>query len=385
MLVSDLGLAAMLFPNEDFFIITGSCGKTTTAELVHHILIQENIEHVYGGNMGIPIVGAIMNHKKKAPIIVEASSFQLEWCYTLPIVCASLVSLYPNKHLNMHQTETHYINAKLKIFQHTEKLKRGLMDVNGFYAERSCEKIPLLQKLKTETISYATEFWTYRMDHQQGWIQSYGPLPKKIFPLLFRQGQDLWNEQFSNISGGHNKSNAFSAYGIVELLNVSQDAFFTHLKTFTKPKHRQEFIGVDKNGYLWVNDSKACDFYAAMAAIKNLIWIMGGKTDNIFPGNKNMKILHNLAGVCVYGEVSKNLFQEKIKPIFEDRSIPCIAYENFEDTIEKAYNMTFTIPKNKKQNMILLSPGWQSFDQFKNYQLRGEKFIEIFQDFQQTI
>jgi UDP-N-acetylmuramoylalanine-D-glutamate ligase len=486
--LSDLGLLGLIFPQAKLYIVTGSCGKTTTVSLVHFILQEKNIPHLYGGNVGIPLFDCVLHGCPDLPFIVEASSFQLEWAPHLPIVFGCVTSLYQSKHQDMHQSDEAYYDSKMKVFTFAPIFKRGIMDLHGFCAERTFEKV-LMSFVSPETESemqsntpskseatiklgcgkdhsynhyaeimsfiavhipqsrpqkqcmsknhyqnqpntmthgqnthdtnqnimgainqkeqqedkeqekqqnqpHSQQLWTARMDFGQSWISSYGDFPSKIFPPLFRGTQKKWNDTYPFMTGAHNRSNAFAAYGLVELLGVSAEDFLEDLKQFHRPLYRQTLMGEDKNNILWINDSKATDIHATIAAIKNfvtdydLVLIMGGKNNNIFPISSNMKYLKKIKHIMIYGEVGKALFQDKMHSIFEELNIEA-SYENsFKEAVKKAYsfcrqyknlekNQLLDEKSKSKKIAFLLSPGWQSFDQHIDYKARGKEFEEV--------
>ena len=307
-------------------VITGTNGKSTTCSLIHHILKKNRIKNKLVGNIGKPVLDE--KFKKKEIYIIEASSFQLEYSKFIKPYCAAILNLSQD-HLDWHGSKKKYLKSKFKIFNN--QTKKDMAFLNNLSLKKLYKKNNFLGKLK-----YIKNNSIKISDSQNPYLQLEA-----------------------------NKNNVQFAYFISKIFNVNKKAFLKSLKSFKGLAHRHE-IFLKFDNYTFINDSKATSFESTKYALRsndNILWITGGlpkKNDKINIDEFKKKIIK----VFIIGKHTKFFVKHINKKIkFE------IAYN-----LQTAVNKVFKFLINKKRLTILFSPASASYDQFKNFADRGDKF-----------
>jgi len=334
-IISEIEFAS-LFTELPIIGVTGSNGKTTTVELLNEIFKKAGYNSILGGNVGIPfsdnVLNQILRRQKEGIHILELSSFQLEETSNLSLDVGCLLNISED-HLDRHENFQDYIDAKLKII----KLTRD----NGSIVYNKDDQI-LKEKINNKK---AIQF-------------SYSDVSKINI-----------DTKAIHLRGKHNYSNIAAALAISNVYHIKEDIIINVLKEFKSLPHRLEFIK-KINGISIYNDSKATNIKSMIAAIDsfpdNIVIIIGG----LDKGNSNflsaMKIFKDkIKFVSCYGESGERIFN-MIKSDFN-----CCYNKIFSKAVLKA------ISNSKGKNVLLLSPGCASYDQFENYIERGNKFKDI--------
>ena len=340
-IINDIDLLIETKPKAKIVGITGTNGKSTTAALLFHILKFNKIKSVICGNFGIPAC-SINDPGRNGVIILELSSYQLEGAKKLSLDIATIINITPD-HLDYHGSFDRYVSSKLKIINFLKK--------NGIFFYEKCNKL-INQIINPE---------------------NYKSL--KFIRTNVKESKDFINDNCF-LKGEHNQINASIAISIAKQLNVQDSQIKLAIKSFEGLSHRMEPIYISKNLRI-INDSKSTNGESTAAALRsfnNIFWIVGGepKDDGI---GQAKQFLGKVVEVFLIGN-SINCFSEEILKL--NKNIPlnkCI-------TLEKA--TTLAIKKSKlstlKNHVILFSPTAASFDQFKNFEDRGNKFKEIIND-----
>lgn len=313
-------------------VVTGTNGKSTTCKIIAHILKKNKYKVLVGGNIGTPILDLKIN--KNNLLIIEASSFQLAYSKFINPDYALILNI-SNDHLDWHGNMKNYINSKFKIFKNQKKNQYSLVSKkfkNKFVKEN------FLGKLIIPNLTY------------------YKRLKLKIKNTYIK----------SNI----NDENMSYVIALLSLFNISKKKLFSSLKSFRGLPHRYE-IFLKKKNCTFINDSKATTFQATKAALsntKNIFWILGGlpkKNDKI-----NLKELKkNVTKSYLIGK-HVNFFKKQIQ-----NQVKFHVTKNLENSIIKISKDIKSF-KDKK-NIILLSPAAASFDQFTNFEKRGNEFKKL--------
>ncbi len=307
---------------ETVIAITGSNGKTTTTLFLEYLFKKAGFYAKALGNVGEPFCA--YSPKKGEILLLEISSFQLEPLKGAFFDYALFLNLYPN-HLDWHKTIENYANAKKKI--------------------ASC--------LKPSGILWTDKKWKHLFPKGSFF-------PEKL-PLSYVR-EDMSEE---TIKG---------AWEISKHWNIEKDLFLESLKTFPKPKHRLEYVG-EKKGVLFYNDSKATNEEAVLFAIKKfsspLRLIVGGmdKGSSFLSWKENL--VPSIKKVYAYGFAA-----EKIQTVLQSK-LEVALFSCFKEAVRTA------ILEAIEGETVLLSPGCSSFDQFQNFEERGEVFIKIVQQWMQ--
>ncbi len=325
-IITDLDLFFLKNKVQKSIVITGTNGKSTTCSLIHHILKKNRIKNKLVGNIGKPVLDE--EFKKKEIYIIEASSFQLEYSKFIKPYCAAILNISKD-HLDWHGSKKNYIKSKIKIFNN--QTKKDIAFLNNLNLKKLYKKNNFLGKLK-----YIKNNSLKISDIKNRYLQLEA-----------------------------NKDNMKFAYYISKIFNVNKKAFLNSLKSFKGLSHRHE-IFLKFDNYTFINDSKATSFESTKYALRsndNIIWITGGlpkKNDKININEFKNKIIK----VFIIGNHTKFFVKHINKKIkFE------IAYN-----LRTAVNKVFKFLKNKKRLTILFSPASASYDQFKNFVDRGDKF-----------
>ena len=325
-IITDLDLFFLKNKVQKSIVITGTNGKSTTCSLIHHILKKNKIKNKLVGNIGKPVLDE--KFKKKEIYIIEASSFQLEYSKFIKPYCAAILNISQD-HLDWHGSKKKYIKSKIKIFNN--QTKQDIAFLNNLNLKKLYKKNNFLGKLR-----YIKNNSIKISDSQNPYLQLEA-----------------------------NKNNVQFAYFISKIFNVNKKAFLKSLKSFKGLAHRHE-IFLKFDNYTFINDSKATSFESTKYALRsndNILWITGGlpkKNDKINIDEFKKKIIK----VFIIGKHTKFFVKHINKKIkFE------IAYN-----LQTAVNKVFKFLKNKKRLTILFSPASASYDQFKNFADRGDKF-----------
>ena len=317
--------------------ITGTNGKSTTAKILYDVLRDQKVDVRLVGNIGNPI----LLEKKvtdRTVFVIEASSYQLEYSKLFKSNISLILNISPD-HLERHKTINQYVSAKFKLIKNQSKKDIAILNIKNFYIKRELESknyLPKVIKVKKDIDSIFL---------------------KKI------------NNQYFNTEG--NKENLKFILEVAKILNLKKDPLVKTLKKFKGLKYRQEII-FQSNKLTIINDSKATTFSSSLSllkSLKNVYWIVGGqakKGDKLLLSKKNCKNIK----AYVFG-TNKNFFISKLKKLMK--------YESFLDlkSLVKKLSLEIKLDKNKIHKTILFSPSAASFDNFKNFEKRGEYFNQL--------
>ena len=313
-------------------VVTGTNGKSTTCKLISHLLKKNKYKTLLGGNIGTPILD--LKITKNAYVVIEASSFQLSHSKFICPDYAFLLNI-TNDHLEWHGSMNNYTSSKFKIFTYQKSNQFAIVS-NQFYKKFKREKFAsklIIPKKKEYT----------RIKHK---IKNY------------------------YLKSNINNENMSFTYTFSRLLKISEKNFITAVNSFIGLPHRYE-IFLTKKKIVFINDSKATSFEAtkyALLSSKNVYWILGGLP------KKNDKIL--LAGIkkniikCYIVGKNTKFFQKQI-----ENKINFSVTKNFKKSIMQIFRDIKS--SGIKENTILLSPAAASFDQFMNFEKRGDEFKKL--------
>ncbi len=331
-IVTDLDLIFLLKKTFKSIVVTGTNGKSTTCKIINHILKKNNFNTSLGGNIGTPILN--LKIKKGNFIIIEASSFQLAYSRFITPDFAILLNI-TNDHLDWHGNMENYINSKLKIFENQKRSHHSIVNSK------------------------------FKMHFKK----------KKFLGKLIVPKQNEYNKiklriKNSYLTSNINDENMSNVYELSKILKISQKSFISSLSSFKGLPHRYESF-LKKDNFTFINDSKATSFQATKFALKNtknIFWILGGlpkKDDKIIL--KDLK--KNIIKCYIIGK-NINFFKKQIK-----NQIDFTIAKNLKNSIKLALSDLKLF--NQKKSYILFSPASASFDQFQNFEKRGEEFKRL--------
>ena len=332
-IITDLDLFYLMNPHIKSIVVTGTNGKSTTCKILEHMLKKNKINVKLGGNIGKPILD--LNLKNNPLVIIEASSYQLAYSKFIKPDYAIIINISID-HLDWHGSFENYINSKLKIFSNQETEHFALL--NSKLLEKKFNKNRYQGKLKFVNIN------------------KYKKIQSKI--------------KNNYLNSRVNTENMSYVYELSKILKINEKSFIKSLKSFKGLDHRHE-IFYKKNNKIFVNDSKATSFEASKFALKsnsNIYWIVGGKPK---VGDKFLlgEFKKNITKAYIIGNYTK-YFKKFLKNKVNFK---------ISRTLNSAVISIFKDIKNSKKNKItiLLSPASASFDQFRNFEHRGNKFKKI--------
>ena len=310
--------------------ITGTNGKSTTTALVHHILKTAGVPTTMGGNIGLPIL-AQDPLPEGGVYVLELSSYQIDLTQSLDCDVAVLLNITPD-HLDRYEGFDSYAASKVRLF---EMQSGGHI---GVIADSALKDISL--------------------DLQDG-PRSWNLLPEG-------PGWEEFQTDWPALQGPHNAQNAWAAYNVCLRLGLETGQIFDALKSYPGLPHRMERVR-EKDGVLFVNDSKATNPTAtapALAAFPSIRWILGGqaKTDNL---DECAPHFGHVRSAYTIGEAGE-LFARLLAP-----HMPVTNCETLENALNQAAK------DSQAGDTVLLSPACASFDQFKDFEQRGDRFRDL--------
>ena len=331
-IITDIDLLYLSDLNFKSIVVTGTNGKSTTCKIIAHLLKKNNFNVELGGNIGTPVLN--LNVKKSKIFVIEASSFQLSHSKFIKPNYAILLNI-TNDHLDWHGSMNNYINSKLKIFNLQKKNNYAIIN----------------KKLKNK---FKSKKFVSKLIFQK--INEYQKIKVKI-----------QNDYLKSVSNDENMS---FVYTLSKLIKINKKSFISSINSFVGLPHRFE-IFLKKKNITFVNDSKATSFQAAKLALmscSNIYWILGGQ-----PKLKDKIILKemkkNIIKAYVIGRNS-NFFKNQLK-----NKINFTVTKNLKVSIIKILK-EIRFLKNKKFT-VLLSPSAASFDQYVNFESRGNEFKKL--------
>ena len=338
-IITDLDIFFELNKRAIIISITGTNGKSTTCKIIEKILKTAKYDVKTVGNIGNPIL-SLKEVSKKCVLIIETSSYQLQYSKLFRSKHAAILNISPD-HLERHKNIKNYIKIKSKIFQAQNNSDYSYINFANKYSD-SIKKIFREKRIKSKLILVRSS--------------TCKSLLKKIKNKYFKNKANIENLAF--------------AYKIVKKLKVNDKIVIKALNKFKGLPHRQEIVLSNKK-ILCINDSKATSFDACLQSLssyKRIYWIVGG-----LPKYKDHFYLKNIKkNILKAYIVGKNTSFFKLQL---NRNIPYTISKNISNAVNNIYN-DLKLEKNNK-NTILLSPAAASFDQFSNFENRGDYFRSL--------
>ncbi len=341
--IGDIELFAIARPNlpaHRVVGITGTNGKSTTTALLHHILQSAALPTRMGGNIGLPILSA--NPLDAGGVyVLELSSYQLDLTHSLRCEVAALLNVTPD-HLDRYDGFAGYSASKARLF-----------------AMQRADQFAIFGMGDAKTQSVAA---------REGQL-------REAWRVRSVDGKDLLalQDDWPSLQGPHNLQNAAVAVAIAEALGLTPMQWRPALASFRGLPHRMERVA-EANGVMYLNDSKATNPASTAPALaafpprptRRIHWILGGlpKGDQL---DECAPFFGNVAAAYTIGEAGPK-FAELLEPF-----MPVRRSEMMCEAIQQA------MAAAKPGDVVLLSPACASFDQFRDYEARGDIFRQIVQ------
>lgn len=344
------------FTEQNIIAVTGSNGKTTVANWLHHVWKTAKREHVLAGNIGVAFSDEI--DKNPGDFLLEVSSFQLEHIKDFKPAVSMILNITPD-HLNRYQHSLEvYAAAKFRITENQTADDRFIFNYDDPIIQKHVEQLKQKQS--------APQLWAFSNKRE---------VPEGAFvrdnQIIFKfnnKEESLMSVEEIGLRGKHNLSNGLATALAARAAEIKNEAIRESLKSFTGVEHRLELVR-EVAGVKYVNDSKATNVNAVWFALDSfhvpVTLILGGRDKGNDYSELEAQIREKVHTIIAIGE-SKNRVEEqlgKAAPNF-------VRVETMGGAVRAAKKIA------KRGEVVLLSPACASFDMFDSYEHRGKIFKE---------
>lgn len=328
--------------------ITGSNAKSTVVTLVGEMAKAAGLNVAVGGNLGTPAL-TLLEQKDIELYVLELSSFQLETTFNLRATVAAVLNVTED-HMDRYASIDEYAAAKQKIYQGAQVAVFNRLDKCTFPTEVVSRKI------------------SFGLDEAQD--GNFG-LSERDGELCLMQGaQLLMHANELKLQGRHNIENSLAALSIAHAADISTDVSVSVLKQFSGLPHRCQLVR-ELHGVKWINDSKGTNVGATLAALqgfgqdKNLILIAGGDGKGADFTSLQTSVNKSVRELILFGQ------DADIIGATLERETQIHYVKTLEEAVAVAYQLATA------GDIVLLSPACSSLDMFKNFEERGEQFMQM--------
>ncbi|HKJ45833.1 MAG TPA: UDP-N-acetylmuramoyl-L-alanine--D-glutamate ligase [Balneolales bacterium] len=352
---SELEMASW-FNRGNIIAVTGTNGKTTTTSWLDHLWTTAGRKHITAGNIGLAFSDIVDDTDDKTDVILEVSSFQLDFIKSFKPHISLLLNITPD-HLNRYDNKfENYIQAKLKIFSNQGPNDYLIYSYDDPVIRRVLMDMPKKGK--------GPKLLAFSINNK---------VPEGAFvdgnKIIFRQNnleEVLMNAEEVSLKGQHNLNNGLATALAARASEIKNEAIRDSLMNFEGVEHRLEFVR-ELDGVRYINDSKATNVNAVWYALDSfqmpMVLIMGGRDKgNDYSELANM-LRQKVHTIVAIGE-GKDQIQKQLENV-----VPNIITA---DTMEQAVRLGRKWAKSGE--IVLLSPACSSFDMFDNYEHRGKEF-----------
>ncbi len=341
--------------------ITGTNGKTTTTELVERLLTAHHFKTLAAGNIGLPVCSVAEQTKDLDFLTLEVSSFQLETIQYFRPAVGVLLNITPD-HLDRYDRMADYALAKGKLFMNQQPFD---------WAVVQSEALAQLRSLK---VNIPSKVITFSASNRRADLH--------LDRSLIISSLDDWNGPLLDMNqtrlvGPHNAENVMAALAVGRILRIPLETMVEALKTYEPAAHRCELVA-EIAGVKFINDSKATNLDAVHKALLAVpaaqpgepnVWLIAGGRDKGFEYHDIGPLLsQRVKGAFLIGET-----REKIRAAWS-LFTPCTLKDSLIEAVTEAAASAVS------GDVVLLSPACSSFDQFQNYQHRGDVFRQTVAD-----
>ena len=343
-------------PDQRWLALTGTNGKTTTVQMTEAMLKESGIAATACGNVGFTAIEAVTKTSSEI-LILELSSFQLEWSHEATFETVAILNIAED-HIDWHQSFDNYARAKFKI---TERAKTVIL--NGHDQE-------IVNR-------------SHNLQHRVVWFSLETPAPHHIGlvenlvvdrAFIADEAEALFELADIKPAVPHNVLNAMAAAGLARSVGASAESITSAVKKFKLDHHRLEVVA-EKDGITWIDDSKATNPHAAIAALQSQlrsIWIAGGLAKGASMDELVERCKGRIKAAILIGtdapliEAALRKYAPEIQVASIDPGLKGL------DVMRRAVALAHV--QATSGDVVLLAPACASMDQFKNYAERGEFF-----------
>lgn len=346
--ISEIELSGR-FIQRPIIAITGTNGKTTTTRLAGAMLGEWGKRVFVGGNIGNPLIECVENQGDYDFLVAEISSFQLQWARSFHPHVAVLLNVTPD-HMDYHESLNEYRSMKERIFENQDASDAAVLNADEALSEA------LSKRLRSTVVFFSSSARLNRGGClAEGAILYTGPDgTEEKYPL----------DEFT-LPGRHNLENVMAALAAARWCGCPPQAILAGMGKFKGLPHRLEFAG-GLDGVRYYNDSKGTNIDAVVRALESfsgpVVLLMGGRFKGGDGAVLSRLINEKVKKLVLFGEA-----RHALQDLFGDDTATHM-YERFDDAVRAAFDAA--VPGE----VVLLSPGCSSFDEFRNYEERGDRF-----------
>ncbi len=339
--------------------ITGTNGKTTVTNMLHHVLKLNNLNTQMGGNVGkalseIAIESMNKNYQELKWLVLELSSFQIEGSPNIEPTIGIWTTFTPD-HLERHINIENYF-----------KIKRSLLEKSSIRIYNSDDKyLSSKRKELPQGIWVGINKQSSYSHYPKFWIDTKG--------FIFENQKELFHTSLLKLPGKHNLQNLLLVTAAAREIGLDPLSIATSISSFKAIPHRLEYLDKIHN-ISFYNDSKATNFDSSITGLKSIakptILLAGGiqKKGDYLPWIEQIKQSTN--GVVLFGLSANKLKEALLKSYYEGEII-------VKQNLEEATIAAIDLARKKNSSSILLSPACSSFDQYQNFEERGDHFKKL--------
>lgn len=346
--INELELAFQYFPSGVTIIgVTGTNGKTTTTIIIYEILRRASKSVFLMGNIGYPVCSFLSQLKDNDIAVMEVSDHQL--CNVLDFKTnISVLTNISQAHVDFHGSYDIYKSIKRRIFNHHTKSDIAVLNLDD-----------------KEVLNLTNDIESTKIYFSSGSLNKLGCTIADGY--IYYNNDKIISLNDVKIKGKHNYENAMTAIAVVKELGVENDAIISVLKTFGGVEHRMEYVKTINNIDFY-NDSKSTNITSTQTALssftKPTVLLLGG-LDRGHSFDELKDYLLNVKLIVAYGEA-----KIRIEDFAKKCGIPCKVVDTLNEATEIAYNSA------SEGYVVLLSPACAAWDQFKDFEVRGNLFKE---------
>tara|TARA_B100001029_G_C15044675_1_gene446213 strand:- start:344 stop:1666 length:1323 start_codon:yes stop_codon:yes gene_type:complete len=351
----DLNLYMSNLKNQKIIAITGTNGKSTTTKLIGDILKKKKIKTFVGGNIGEPLCNAFLLNNKFHYHVIELSSFQLETVKNIDTKISIITNL-SNDHLDRYKNVNDYVNQKKNIITFTGT---NLISIDDNFSKKIYSNNKFINKISFSILDPKADVYMGN---------------NFILDNYFKKNKKIYIKNISKDLEGHfNNQNILIAYICIKLLKISEKYFFEVIEKFIGLPHRSKVI-IENKKFKIINNSKSTNLNSCINSITNydnIYLIIGG-----IAKEKNFETLldfkKKIKCIYLYGK-SAEFIEKKLK-----KSINIKKFQDLELVIKQ---VSKDVKKTKIKPIILFAPACSSYDQYDNFEKRGEHFTKLIQSY----
>lgn len=360
-LVCDVDLLCQTRRDAAYVAITGTNGKSTTTTLIAHLLASAGLPCAAGGNLGTPALD-LADLGFTGTYVLELSSYQLELVPSLAADVAVWLNISPD-HIDRHGSLAGYVAAKTHVFDNPHRTQTVVIGIDDAESRAVWQELRTSGRHRVVPVSVAGEAKGGVTVRPDGVLVDASEGRPRIVGSL---------DGLPTLPGVHNWQNAACAYAAARARGVKPEIIMAALKTFPGLPHRQQRVAVIED-VAFINDSKATNADAtarALACYDNILWIAGGvpKEGGIAP---LAPFFPRIRHAFLIGQAAMDFARTL------EGKVPYTLCADLREAVESADEQA------EVGDTVLLSPACASFDQFANFEARGQAFIAIVRELEE--